>query len=94
MLVCLRAERTSFAISAAVEAATTAQIRRNPAPKRPIPALCRQTIENAASSMPYQKCKATSAMWLTHGAGPDTFAKIKSIHGPSGVFSKELRDAR
>ena len=37
VLVCFRAERTIFDISPAVEAATTAQIRRNPVPKRAIP---------------------------------------------------------
>jgi len=39
VLVCFRAERTIFDISSAVEAATTAQILRNPVQKRPIPCL-------------------------------------------------------
>ncbi len=53
VLVCFKAERTIFDISSAVEAATTAQIRRNPAPKRLILRFRRQSIENTASSMPY-----------------------------------------
>src|SRR5882762_5729800 len=35
----------------------------------------RQFIENTASSMPYQKCKATLANLLTREVGPDTFAR-------------------
>src|SRR5437879_6419964 len=46
VLACLKAERTSFTISAAVQAATTAQIRLNPVPKIPITCPCRQAIEN------------------------------------------------
>src|SRR5713226_2646449 len=51
-------------------------------------------IENTAPSMPYQKCKATLANLLTREVGPDTFARITSLYGPKGVFSKELWNAR
>jgi hypothetical protein len=60
-----------------------------------------QFIENKGSSItffvpirPYQKCKAGLAILLTRDARLVTFARDKSPHGPKGVFSKELRDAR
>src|SRR5258708_24262621 len=46
-------------------------------------ALCSQAIENTASSMQYQKCKATPAYRLTRGVAPVTFAK-KVLARPVG----------
>src|SRR5882762_9161574 len=95
VLVCLKAERTNFDISSAVEAATTAQIRRKPVPKRPIPRPApanllkiQLVVCRIRRQCPYQKCKATLVIWLTRGVGPVTFARKSPCTAHRACFQR------